>query len=307
MKNPEYFKPTRVLKLMTASSIVKLKIPPKRQLWGKRIQSGQTGMVYAPRAAGKTFFCLGLATAMSAAVEFLGLASKKPRNVVYLDGEMDLLSVQHRLRVIAQSLGVEIPKNLRLFSPELFTDLLPSINTPEGQAAIDEMIGTDYDVLFIDNYSAFNDSGSENAEAWAPAMRWILDKKRAGKTVIVVHHAGKASGKQRGTSKHEDALDWMIALTPVPSDDSKSSDLTFVLEWKKSRHLPMSEMQPITATMSTAEDGKLSWHYEDGNPTDPRCEEAVKLKKAGKSNAEIGKKFDVNASTVSRWLKKERA
>lgn len=160
------------------------------------------------------------------------------------------------------------PANLKLFTPEAFTDLLPSINTAEGQRAIDEMIGTDWDVIFIDNYSAWSGDGRETAEAWAPMMRWMLSHKRAGRTVIVIHHTGK-TGKQRGSSSHEDALDWSVALKPV-EDVAGDGALRFNLVWEKSRHLANTEVQPIAATLRQGESGDVSWHHKEGLHRDPR-------------------------------------
>jgi|SRR6516162_856742 hypothetical protein len=37
-------------------------------------------------------------------------------------------------------------------------------------------------------------------------LNWALQLRRAGKSVILIHHAGK-SGRQRGTSRKEDALE----------------------------------------------------------------------------------------------------
>ncbi len=78
------------------------------------------------------------------------------------------------------------------------------------------MIGTDWDVIFIDNYSAWSGDGRETAEAWAPMMRWMLGHKRAGRTVIVIHHTGK-TGKQRGSRQGAMRmfLDWSVASKPV--------------------------------------------------------------------------------------------
>lgn len=204
----QYFQPSDAPKLMSASSLMTVELPPGKQHWGRLIRSGQTGMLYAPRGSGKTFKCLALAIAMATGCNWLGQRAKKPRHVIYLDGEMDLPTLRTRIATISASLDVDAPETLKIFSPEMFTDLLPSINTTAGQEVIDKMIGESFDVLFIDNYSAFNDSGSENAEAWAPVMRWLLRHKRAGRTVIMVHHTGKNGNKQRGTSKHEDAMDW---------------------------------------------------------------------------------------------------
>lgn len=298
-----YFEPFDAPRIMSASKLMTLNLRPSKPHWGKRIRSGQAGMIFAPRGSGKTFKCLASAIAMATGCEWLGMKSGAPRNVIYLDGEMDLPTVKLRISAICKSLDCKVPKNLKVFSPEMFTSLPPSINTLHGQSVIDAMIGVEFDVLFIDNYSAFNDSGSENAEAWAPVMRWLLRHKRAGRTVIVVHHTGKVGNKQRGTSKHEDAMDWVISLSPVPNEDVSSRDLRFTLEWKKIRHLAMVDAPPITVTMHCSQKGDLSWDYEVGKLTNQKDQEIAKLRKEGKSHAEIGRIMGIDRSTASRRLK----
>ncbi|MBV5346163.1 MAG: AAA family ATPase, partial [Rhodoferax sp.] len=195
------FQPSEKMELTPVNELVTWSVPVRKKHWADLIKSNQTGMIFGERGRGKTWFAMGLALSMSCRVEFLGHKPSKARRVNYLDGEMDLVTFQQRMLQICKSLGVEPPTN----------DLLPSINTLDGQKIIDEMIGTEWDILFVDNYSAWSSDGRETAEAWAPFMRWMLRHKRAGRTVIVIHHSGKA-GKQRGSSKHEDALDWSINL-----------------------------------------------------------------------------------------------
>jgi DNA-binding transcriptional ArsR family regulator len=302
-----YFEPFDTPRLISASKLMTLELRPGKQHWGRRIRSGQSGMIFAPRGSGKTFKCLALAIAMATGCKWLGLQAKAPRRVIYLDGEMDLPTVKKRIAEISVSLGTDVPKNLKVFSPEMFTDLLPSINTADGQKVIDNMIGEDFDVLFIDNYSAFNDSGSENAEAWAPVMRWLLRHKRAGRTIIMVHHTGKVGKKQRGTSKHEDAMDWVISLSPIPNGNHGSRDLKFTLEWQKIRHLAMADVPSITVTMHVAENGELSWSHENGKPEDPTDARILKLSKEGKNNTEIAEIVAKSRSAVSRKLKELNA
>lgn len=90
-------------------------------------------MLFGTRGRGKTWVALGMATAMSSGVKFLKHGPANPRRVIYLDGEMDLVTFQQRIKALCTSLGIELPPGLRLFTPEAFADLLPSINTPEGQ------------------------------------------------------------------------------------------------------------------------------------------------------------------------------
>jgi hypothetical protein len=299
--NEAHFQPCERMTLIPANELVTLSIPPRKKHWGSYIQSNQTGMIYGERGGGKTWQAMGIAVSIATRSEFLGNKPGKARRVIYLDGEMDLVTFQQRMRQICESQGVEPPPDLKVFTPESFTDLLPSINTAEGQKLIDKMIGTDWDVLLVDNYSAWSSDGRETAEAWAPFMRWMLGHKRAGRTVIVIHHSGKA-GKQRGSSKHEDALDWSINLLPDKKGPQDGA-LRFTLVWEKARHLASNEIAPIAVTMRQGKDGVLTWEHQQGTHKDPKIARALKLRQQGKTNIQIAEELDVDRTTVGRWLK----
>lgn len=298
---PDYFQPFDKMKLISAAELAKLKAKKRKKHWGEPIQSNQIGMLFGPRGHGKTWVALGIAVSMSACVNFLDKKPVRARKVIYMDGEMDLVTLKNRTIALCKSLNTNPPDGLKIFTPETFTGLLPSINTMDGQREIDALIGTDWDVLFIDNYSAWSGDGRETAEAWAPMMRWMLGHKRAGRTIIVIHHTGK-TGKQRGSSSHEDALDWSVALKPADGAFSDGA-LRFNLVWEKNRHLSSTDAKPIAVTMGKDEEGGLTWSQSDGVHKNSRAQDAKELMESGLSQAEVAKKLSVNRTTVGRWLK----
>lgn len=295
-----YFRPYKRLHPVSAVNIRDLKIPRPAQLWGKRIRSGQLGMVFGWRGTGKSTFMLALALAMATQTKFLGISPRKEANVVLLDGEMDLHSMQKRLLMIQSSLQVELNDHLKIMSPELFAGAMPKLRTTEGQAEIDEALGEDWDVLIIDNYSAFS-SGREDAEAWGPWVPWLLKHKRAGRTVIIVHHTGK-NGTQRGASNHEDAMDFVMSLRE-PKTRSNEVGLEFVVSWTKSRHLPQELTRPFQVALNKQANDTYGWSksYEiDANPLLP---EAKRLRATGETTTAIAAKLGKDKSTISRWLR----
>lgn len=98
-QSDDYFRPSETLLAVGATVLQSLKIRRPRQLWGILIRLGQLGLVFGWRGTGKSTFMLALALAMATGVEFLGFSAKRAAKVVLLDGEMDLHSMQSRVRM----------------------------------------------------------------------------------------------------------------------------------------------------------------------------------------------------------------
>jgi hypothetical protein len=72
-------------------------------------------------------------------------------------------------------------------------DLGTSINLalPEHQAAIEAKLEA-VEFLVIDNLSTLVNGGRENdAESWNEMQAWLLQLRRRGITVLLVHHTGR--------------------------------------------------------------------------------------------------------------------
>ena len=296
-------KASTVLKLMSARKLSDKHSPPRRHLWGKLIGDRMLGMIHGPRGGGKTFFVLSLAVAIANGLEFLGHKPKRPSKVVMLDGEMGFRLMRERLKTVSKALGTLPPKSLLLLNPDLFDGILPSLATSDGQAAIDALIDNDVGVIIVDNFSCWNRGGREDAEGWTAWNTWLLAHKRAGRTVIVVHHTGK-NGDQRGTSAREDSLDFVIGLKPGNNKEFPDA-LSFNLEWTKSRHLKREQASAIRATLVDADGKKSCWVFDRPPSAKDREAEARALSAQGLNQVQIAERMEVNKSTVSRMLKRK--
>ena len=292
------FIPSDRLRAYTAVEVAEMNIPRPPKYWWVYIVKGRLIMVYGWRGVGKSQFILCLAVGMSTGAKFLGFGPERPLRVVILDGEMDLRTMQIRMNKTNRALGVNPSKNLKIVSPEMFSGAMPSIITLEGQQEIDNALGDQWEVLFIDNYSAFS-SGREDSEVWGPCSKWLMKHRRAGRTVIIVHHSGK-NGKQRGASNHEDTMDASISISAPPKKSQEEDAFQYILRWEKARHLPHSRTKPMLVTYRK-EDGKGSWTKSYDIAADPKHALAIKMSRDGLSQTEISKKLGVNKSTISRW------
>lgn len=292
---------SRQLRLITAKKLVRMKHAHSRRHWGRKIKDGMLGMVYGKRGAGKTYVVLGLAISMACRVSFLGSKPDRPRKVVLLDGEMGSRALKGRVKEMQKSLGAKSLKNLLILTPDLSKQMLPSLASRKGQREIDELIPHDTDVIIVDNVSCWNHDGREDADGWSVWAEWLLRHKHLGRTVIIVHHAGK-NGAQRGTSRREDLLDFVIALQPMEDPHNKDA-LAFRLVWEKSRGLGKKDTPPLVVTRVESRGAAPEWKFEAAVGVDELTERAIALRDEGKSLEEIGKELGRHKSSISRMLK----
>jgi putative DNA primase/helicase len=169
------------------------------------------GMLYAPRGIGKSWLSLSIGLAVASGQSLLRWSAPRPRTVLYVDGEIPLVSLQERLKLICTALDCTIPNNqFRVLASDHVPFGTLNLSTDEGQRSLEPLL-SDIDLLILDNLSTLCTTGSESAsDAWVPMQNWLLKLRRRGISVLLIHHAG-VNGRQRGTSRREDALDTVIA------------------------------------------------------------------------------------------------
>lgn len=279
--------------------------PPMEALLAPWLRKQHLSMIHAKRGVGKTHFALGVAYAVAGGGKFLKWSAEKPRRVLYVDGEMPGAAIKERLAAIVKSCpeGAEPPEGyFRIITPDVQESYLPDLGTVEGQAAFAPLLG-DAELIVIDNLSTLLRAGAENeGESWLPMAAWALARRREGRAVVFVHHAGKA-GTQRGSSRREDLLDVVINLRH-PADYSPENGAQFSVRFEKSRGLYGEDVREIEATLTQGDNGAHVWTWREAEgATQDRVVEMWKLDMNG---AEIAVELGVNKSTVSRALKKAR-
>ncbi len=182
--------------------------------------------IYAASGIGKTLFTLNLAYAIAQGGSFLKYSCPKPRKVLYVDGEMRYNQIYSRLMQIKEKHGaLDFPQNLCILTPD---KLLPfrvlKIDDEVGQNVYKEIMMTyDFEVVVLDNISMLTCLDENKANEWQSVQDWLLHLRALGKSVIVIHHAGKDKNGYRGTSRMLDCMDLAISLQPVV-DDSLEGD-----------------------------------------------------------------------------------
>jgi RecA-family ATPase len=157
-------------------------------------------MLYAPRGVGKA--CLGLSIGLSVASgsPLLRWFAPRQRNVIFVDGEMPLVSLQERLKAISVGFGRDIPNDrFGILAANSAEGGINLSTEEEGQHSLKPLL-EDIDLLILDNLSTLCTSSSESAsDAWVPMQNWLLKLRRQRVSVLLVDHAG-TNGRQRGTS-----------------------------------------------------------------------------------------------------------
>jgi hypothetical protein len=296
--------PPRIIAL-EIGELLQRDFPPMDALLSPWLRKQHLSMVHAKRGVGKTHFALGVAYAVAGGGTFLKWKAEKPRKTLYIDGEMPGAAIKERLAAIVKSSpeGAEPPEGyFRIITPDVQEGNLPDLGTPEGQARFAPLLA-DAELIVIDNLSTLLRAGAENeGESWLPMAKWALERRREGRAVLFIHHAGK-SGTQRGSSRREDLLDVVINLRN-PADYSPESGAQFQVTFEKSRGLYGEDVREIEASLTQSSDGGHIWTWrETEGATQDRV---IELAKLDMTCTEIAVELGVNKSTASRALKKAR-
>lgn len=252
-------------------------------------------MMHAPRGVGKTHVGLGIAYACATGTSFLRWRAPLPRRVLYLDGEMSVADLKARLTAIVPDMKAPEIGNLRILTPDLQSGPMPDIATEEGQAALTPLLDG-VSLVILDNLATLCRSGSENGgETWLGIQAWLLQMRRRGISVLIIHHSAK-SGGQRGTSRREDVLDTVIRLQ-WPADYTPSQGARFEVHLSKARGVFDDAAKPFEASLAMV-DGRSTWLVRE--IIDDRLEQAASLFEKNMSLREVGVALGIGKSTAGR-------
>jgi putative DNA primase/helicase len=292
--------PVVALKSIGFDDFLAIDMPPREMLLDPILPERSLAMLYAPRGVGKTLLSLSIGLVVASGSSLLRWHAPRQRRVLYVDGEMPLVSLQERLRATATGLDAVIPNDgFRILAADNTENGL-SIGSEEGQRAIDPLL-SGVDLVILDNLSTLCTNGSEGAsDAWVPMQNWLLKLRRQGVAVLLVHHAG-TNGRQRGTSRREDALDTVIALRR-PEDYSPEQCARFEVHFEKLRNRVDGDgASPFEATLdkiSAGETAGVRWMDHDLRP--PILKQAAGLFQSGLTVREVAAALRVSKTEAGR-------
>lgn len=197
-------------------------------------RANDLGFIFAARGLGKTWLAMHLAHGMATRHDVGPWKIHGESRVLYVDGEMAAVDIKFR----DHALG-EPTENLVYINHELLFERTGAImnladySFQEGLLAY--CIEERFTVLFLDNLSTLASGIDENKSIdWEIIQPWLLRLRRAGITVIFVHHAGR-NNQMRGVSKREDPASWIIRLDPVSEEEEARPGAHFISRFTKWR------------------------------------------------------------------------
>jgi putative DNA primase/helicase len=234
-------------------------IIPLRKLWGSWLQEKSLTMIYAPRGIGKSYLVQRLAFSLQGGSEFLKFKCE-PCRVAIVDGELTFEDLQERFNQIVKEVGrsARTDRIKVLSRRELGYDW--NLGVREDQVHLWKLLN-DCDVIILDNLMTLApliDGRDSDLSQWQRIQKFLIALRDSGKSVIVVHHAGK-SGEQHGTSQRENIMDTILALYQLPP-----SDLGFIFELRftKTRRFFGKDAEPLCLKMETSSDDVTRWKWE---------------------------------------------
>ncbi len=282
---------TELLAYHTAEQFMNIDFPERSFLLDPLIPEQSLSMIHAQRGIGKTYFALEMACAVASGTEFLKWSAPIPQTVAYFDAELP--STEFYRRLSKSGITEEGKKNLIIVSQEHQKTGMPDLSTKHGQDKCLDLLRK-VNLVVFDNLSSLIRTGDENsAEDQHLFIEFLLQLRRQGISVILIHHSGK-TGQQRGTSRREDLLDLVLALKPSPLGSSTGA--SFEVHFEKHRHLFGKVIEPFTAQLSP-----------DGTWSMPTTESVARrsyrpLYEQGLTDADIATKTGKHRSTVKRAL-----
>lgn len=285
------------LRVLGLKEFLEANFPPRETLLSPWLPQKGLAMIYGPRGIGKTHLTLGIAYAVASGGMFLRWKAKEPRRVMVIDGEMPAVTLQERLaQVSSDATAPPNPDYLRTLAIDL-QEAPINLGNEIDQRAIEPYLAA-VDLIIVDNISTLVSTGRENeAESWLPVQQWTLEQRRAGRSVLFIHHAGKG-GAQRGTSRREDVMDTVIALRK-PEDYQPDQGARFEVHFEKNRGFHGEDAKPFEAALSAS-----GWTMRD--LADAEMEQVVLLTGNGLSIRDIAEVTKISKSTVARLQAKAR-
>jgi RecA-family ATPase len=299
------------------SDFLKLELPPRELIIEPWLPTKGLVMITGKAGIGKTLIGLQLAWAITTGQAPIdGWTVPKPRRVLYVEGEMPAIDLQERISAVCCGLPLQPPDKdyFRAIFADLIEGGVPDLSTPEGQGWLEPQIG-DAEVIVIDSITTLMPGQDQNeGHEWASTQGWLLDQRRRGRTVLLIHHNNK-SGAQNGTERRMVPLDTAID-TRRPANYRASEGARFEVDYLKSRGFSGAAAEAFELTYRV-DGGAAQWSRSAirEEPQPPRSanrdddaydEQIFVLYEQGKTQRDIACALNISLGKVQRRMRVQR-
>jgi putative DNA primase/helicase len=298
--------------LITESELIAMELPDIRMLLYPWMTEKSITLVAGEKGAGKTWFALSLLYSITRRKSFWKWETMSSGNCLYVDGEMNIKSIQNRLKYLDR--GDEKFKEIFILSNDwnrTRSDKIQMLNIAAGywQKIIKEIcLNKGIEIVVFDNVASLCAGIDENVKSeWDVVNQWLLDLRFAGISSILLHHMGKNKYSQRGTSAREDNINTAIHITK-PEEYASENLCMFGLKFDKNRDVEKKEDATLIQAMlwqllEDPETNKALWNISIPGISERRVDVLRYLVK-GMTNSEIAGIMKVDPSRITQQIGK---
>jgi putative DNA primase/helicase len=223
-------------------------------------------MVYGPTGVAKTYFCIALGLAVAGGHTALKYVPERARGVLYVDGELGNRALQDRIKRLIGGHEFKPERFYTITRDDQAGGVIPDLNDASSQARFLASIPEDVELVVLDNLSTLTTSSdgkeANSWDSWDQMQNLLLQLRRRGISVIVVHHANKGGTEQSGTERKLHIMDTVVSLRRHDAPDGAVPGFTEIeVHIKKGRNLPQGHIEPYIATLAAGmfDKGVLAW------------------------------------------------
>ena len=234
-------------------------LPAPDLLLGHLLSTTARAILNATTGIGKTNFAMAVSGHIGAGKDFLHWHCPRPRQILYVDGEMPLQLVRERIADVVRRLG-ELPAGAHFFSRYDMPGFAP-LNTRDGQVAVWALIneverrsGQKLDAICFDSIMALLVGDMKEEDAWRETLPLVhaLTARHIGQ--LWVHHTGHDTSHGYGTKTREWQLDTVLHLDEI-ENKPPDIDVAFRLSFKKARtRTPANRLDFVDTTITLNND-----------------------------------------------------
>lgn len=177
-------------------------IPPIDWIYEDFLHTGSTNILYARDGQGKSRFAMELAYHAACGADFAGYKCLRPRNVLYIEGEMTHREIMPRLKDIqrrCEQKGCRPKRKFTIITKEFLRERdLPSVDLshPKCRLMLEKLLG-DHEFIIFDNLICLTTpSSGESFTARDKDSKimidWLGNWKQRDKAALMIGHANQS-------------------------------------------------------------------------------------------------------------------